>query len=89
MGRTMPTVGRVKITRQAGSLAVGADVDVLHRTINTVETSTNNILLATADTSEKKWSKNLKGRTNLKHWTPGCLRAIETEDVSGNWRRGT
>lgn len=54
MGRTMPTVGRVKITRQAGSLAVRADVDVLHRTINTVETSTNNILLATADTSEKK-----------------------------------
>jgi hypothetical protein len=42
----MPAVGRIKITRQAGSLAVLANVDVFHRTINTVETSANDVLLA-------------------------------------------
>jgi hypothetical protein len=48
----MPAVGRIKITRQAGSLAVLANVDVFHRTINTVETSANDVLLATAHASE-------------------------------------
>jgi hypothetical protein len=46
MGGTMPAVGRIEITRQAGSLAVLADVDVFHRTVNTVETSANDVLLA-------------------------------------------
>jgi hypothetical protein len=45
MGRTMPAVGRIKVTGQAGSLAVRANVDVYHRTINTVEASAYNVLL--------------------------------------------
>ena len=53
MRRTMPAVGRIKISRQAGSLARRADVDVFHRTINTMETSANNVLLTTTHTSER------------------------------------
>lgn len=53
MGRTMPAVGRFKITRQASSLTVLANVDVFHRTINTMETSANDVLLATAHASER------------------------------------
>ncbi len=53
MGRTMPAVGRIKITRQAGSLAVRANVDVHVRTINTAETSANDVLLTTAHASER------------------------------------
>ena len=53
MGRTMPAVGRVKISWQAGSLAIGTNVDVYHRTINTVETSANDVLPTTARASER------------------------------------
>jgi hypothetical protein len=52
MGRTMPAVGRIKVTGQAGSLAVRANVDVYHRTINTVEASAYNVLLTTAHVSK-------------------------------------
>ena len=52
MGRTMSAVGRIEITRQAGGLAVRANIDVYHRTINTMETSANNVLLTTAHASK-------------------------------------
>jgi hypothetical protein len=58
----MPAVGRIEITRQAGSLAVLADVDVFHRTVNTVETSANDVLLATTYTSGKNESKHWRER---------------------------
>ena len=50
MGRIMPAIGCVKITRQASILTVRANVD---GTINTVEPSANNVLLATVHTPEK------------------------------------
>lgn len=50
----VPAVGCIKVTRQADGLAVGANVDIYRRTVDTVEASTDNILLTTAPASEKR-----------------------------------
>ena len=55
VGRIMSAAGCIKITRQAGRLAVRADVDIYRPTIDTAESSAHNILLATASTSEKRY----------------------------------
>jgi len=43
----VPAVGCIKVARQAGCLAVRANVDVYWRTIDTVEARANNVLLTT------------------------------------------
>lgn len=43
----MPAVGRIKVARQAGCLAVRANVDVYRRTVDTVEARADNVLLTT------------------------------------------
>jgi hypothetical protein len=49
MGRTVPAIALLKITWQAGCLAVRANVDVGRRTIDTVETGAHYVLLTTAE----------------------------------------
>jgi hypothetical protein len=46
VGGIVPALGRIKITGQAGRLAVRTNVDFYRRTIDTAETSANNVLLA-------------------------------------------
>jgi hypothetical protein len=53
VGGTVPTVGRTKIARKAGNFAVPANVDVYRRTIDTAETSANNVLLATTQEGDR------------------------------------
>jgi hypothetical protein len=53
VGRIVPTVGRIKITGQTCRLAVRTNVDIYRQTIDTVETSANNVLLATTSTLGK------------------------------------
>ena len=87
MLRMMPAVGCIKITRQAGILAIRANVDVHRLTINTVEKSANNVLMTTAKRVRENGTNRLRGSTYLKHSTSGCLRATKTEDMSRQWRR--
>jgi hypothetical protein len=51
--RIVPAVGRIKVARQAGSLAVRANVDVYGHTVDTMEASADNVLLTAALISEK------------------------------------
>ena len=54
----MPAVGRIKVARQAGCLAVRANVDVYRRTVDTVEARADNVLLTTTSNisiSEKEY----------------------------------
>ena len=51
MRRDVTTVGRVEVARQASSVAVRADVDILAN--RAVEPRANDLLHATVDTGER------------------------------------
>jgi hypothetical protein len=54
VGRTVPAAGPIKIARKAGNFAVPANVDGYRPTIDTAETSANNVLLTTTPPGQRK-----------------------------------
>lgn len=91
VGGIMPAVGRIKVARQTGCLAIRANVDVYRRTVDTMEARANNVLLTTASNIRER-HRNIRGITHLKHRTSGCLRATKKghwASIGNNSRAGT
>jgi hypothetical protein len=84
VGGIVPALGRIKITGQAGRLAVRTNVDFYRRTIDTAETSANNVLLATTSPSEKFYTKESWGNHSLEALDTGVLDCQKEEGVGVN-----